>query len=377
MVNMERSTTNGFSQMHFFRLVLAISLVVTLGFPSLEASAGTLPGETKLFTADNPAYQFVGRIDFRNKLRPRFWSPGVYITARFTGSTCELVVNDQELWGKNHNYIEIRIDAQQPIKIQTTAKENTIRVASGLAAGAHTITICKNTESNVGYLEFIGLRCVSLLPLSPKPTRKIEFIGNSITCGTGSDASAIPCGKGVWHDQHNAYLSYGPTIARSLNAQWVLSAVSGIGLVRSCCDLPVTMPRVFDKIDLRGDSLHWDFNNYQPDVVTVCLGQNDGVQDSAKFCGAYVQFVDSLRAYYPAAQIILLTSPMADEKLTVVLKRYLAAVKKTMMSKGDHKVDRYFYSRRYYHGCDSHPTLAEHQQMAKELGAFIKRKMKW
>ncbi len=363
--------------MHFSRVVLAISLLVTLVFGSLQASAGSLPGENKLFTADNPAYQFVGRIDFRNKLRPRFWSPGVYITARFTGSTCDLVVNDQELWGKNHNYIEIRVDAQKPFKIQTTAKENMIRVASGLSAGAHTVTICKNTESNVGYLEFIGLRCTSLLPLPAKPTRKIEFIGNSITCGTGSDQSDIPCGKGVWHDQHNAYQSYGPTIARSFNAQWVLSAVSGIGLIRSCCDLPITMPAVFNKIDLRGDSLQWNFNNYQPDVVTVCLGQNDGMQDSAKFCGAYVQFVDTLRRYYPLAHIILLTSPMADEKLTGVLKSYISSVKKIMALKGDRKVDQYFYSRRYHQGCDSHPTLAEHQQMAKELGAFIKRKMKW
>ena len=71
------------------------------------------------------------------------------------------------------------------------------------------------------------------LPLSPKPVRRMEFIGNSITCGTGSDQSVVPCDKGVWQDQHNAYLSYGPAVARSFNAQWQLSAVSGIGLMHS------------------------------------------------------------------------------------------------------------------------------------------------
>ena len=61
----------------------------------------------------------------------------------------------------------------------------------------------------------------------------MEFIENSITCGTGSDQSVVPCDKGVRQDQHNAYLSYSPAVARSFNAQWQLSAVSGIGLMHS------------------------------------------------------------------------------------------------------------------------------------------------
>ena len=300
----------------------------------------------------------------------------MYITAKFKGSECELLVNDQELWGKNHNYIEIKVDDNKPFKVQTKQKDNVIKIATGLSAGEHTVVICKNTESNIGYLEFVGLRCKALLPLPAKPKRKIEFIGNSITCGTGSDQSDIPCGKGVWQDQHNAYLSYGPTIARQLNAQWSLSAVSGIGLIHSCCGMEILMPPVFDKIDLRGDSIKWNFKNYQPDVITVCLGQNDGVQDSVTFCSAYVKFIHSLRSHYPAAQIILLTSPMGDATLTLVLKRYLSGIKNAVKKK-DKKVDTYFYSKQYYHGCDYHPNLEEHKEMAKELGTFIKKKMKW
>ncbi len=356
-----------------------ISLILCILFAaSLHAKKAATPlVELTLFTADNPLFQYVGRIDFRDVKKPRFWSPGVYIKAKFTGTTCELVMNDQELWGKNHNYIEIQIDGAKPFKIQTTGKSNTITVAKDLQPGFHTILICKNTESNIGYLEFVGLKCESLLPLPPKPARKIEFIGNSITCGTGMDQTVVPCGKGVWQDQHNAYLSYGPTVARALNAQWVLSAVSGIGLIHSCCGMNIVMPPVFDKIDLRGDSVKWDFNNYQPDVVTVTLGQNDGIQDSVKFCSAYVNFIKQLRGYYPKAQLILLTSPMGDQQLTAVLKNYLSGVKYAIKKQGDKKVDTYFYSKQFHHGCDSHPDMAEHQEMAKELGSFIKKKMKW
>ena len=361
-----------------------MKFIITLFFISLlllliavqAIKANPFTDSLTVFEADNPNFQYTGRIDFSDVKKPRFWSPGVYIKAKFKGSCCELLVNDQELWGKNHNYLEIVID-DIPVRIQTTEKNNHIIIAQGLSNTAHTVIICKNTESNIGYLEFIGLKCAAILPLPARPARRMEFIGNSITCGTGSDQSVVACGKGVWQDQHNAYLSYGPTVARSFNAQWQLSAVSGIGLMHSCCGMNIVMPPVFDKIDMRGDSLQWDFKKYQPDVLTVCPGQNDGVQDSVIFCNNYVHFIEQLRGYYPAAQIILLTSPMGDEKLTAVLKNYLSAITKTIKRKGDKKVQTYFFSSRYHNGCDSHPDLKEHRQIAMELEGFIKKKIKW
>lgn len=331
--------------------------------------------QMNFFPANHPCIQYTGRIDFTNPMLPRFWQPGIYIETKFTGTDCYIIVKDEELGGMKHNYLETVVDGK-PLRLQTKSKQDTIAVAKGLSGGIHTLLICKNTEANIGYLEFVGIQCEKLIKPAAKPLYKIEFIGNSITCGTGSDQSEIACGKGVWQDQHNAYLSYGPTVARKLNAQWSLSAVSGIGLMHSCCNMNVVMPSVFDKIDMRGDSLQWDFSNYQPDVVTVCLGQNDGIQDSILFCTAYVSFVKRLRTYYPSAQIILLTSPMGDAALTAALKKYLSSIKK-YINKTDKKVDTYFYSKRYHNGCDSHPDLAEHQMIAGELGTFIKKKMKW
>jgi Carbohydrate esterase 2 N-terminal len=181
------------------------------------------------------------------------------------------------------------------LRIQTKNKTDTIIATHDSTDGEHTITICKDTESGNGYLEFIGFTCENIIPLEKRPSRKIEFIGNSITCGSGSDLSEIPCGKGLWYDQHNAYLSYGPITARILNAQWQLSAVSGIGLIHSCCKMDIAMPQVFDKINMRSDSIQWDFSRYQPDVVTICLGQNDGILDSALFCNKKLL---SIGSYY-------------------------------------------------------------------------------
>lgn len=358
-------------------LLIFIATVFTLHAQTTSSNAEKQKNSLTFFRADHPYIQYTGRIDFSNPALPRFWAPGVYIKAKFRGKSCEIILNDEMLFGINHNYVEIIIDNKRPFRIQTTGKTNTIKAAGGLSNGDHTITICKNTESGIGYLEFAGLKCKTLMIADDKPMRKIEFIGNSITCGSGSDQSKIPCDKGQWYDQHNAYLSYGAVTARNLKAQWHLSAVSGIGLIHSCCNMTITMPRVFNKENMRSDSLKWDFKKYEPQVVTVCLGQNDGVQDSVKFCNAYVKFLRDLRKHYKNADIVCLTSPMANASLTAVLKNYLRGIKNYMNQKGDNKISTYFFSRQFNHGCGGHPDIKEHEQIAKELTAYIRNLKGW
>jgi lysophospholipase L1-like esterase len=355
------------------RIVVLISLCS--GFFS-PAEIFAQKNSISFFAANHPYIQYTGRIDFTNPLLPRFWQPGVYFEIKFTGSECEIILKDEIIWGKNHNYLEVVVDGRAK-RLQLKAAIDTIVIAKNLPGKIHTVLICKNTEANIGYLELAGILCRKLVRPATKPVRKIEYIGNSITCGTGSDQSEIPCGKGVWHDQHNAYMSYGAITARTLNAQYHLSSVSGIGLMHSCCNMNIIMPPVFDKINMRNDTIAWNFNNYQPDVVTICLGQNDGQQDSALFCNNYISFIKQLRGYYPKTQFVLLTSPMADAGLALFMKKTLKAVKNKMNNSGDKKVDVYFFSKQYHNGCDSHPDLEEHKMIAGELTAFLKNKMNW
>jgi lysophospholipase L1-like esterase len=137
------------------------------------------------------------------------------------------------------------------------------------------------------------------------------------------------------------------------------------------------MPPVFDKISMRNDTIPWDFNKYQPDVVTICLGQNDGIQDSAMWCGKYVDFIKQIRTHYADASIFLLTSPMADATLSASQKNYLSGIENYMHHHNDKKIYTYFFNKQYHNGCDSHPNVEEHQQIAKLLSAYIKKIMKW
>ena len=356
-------------------MVIAISVICN----ACTAQVNPLPVAAVpiFFAADNKNIQYTGRINFNNPVKPRFWQPGVYIKAKFEGTYCSIIVNDEIPGGASHNYLEVVVDDTLLFRLKTKGTTDTITVAKNLQNGTHTIAVCKNTEAGIGYLEFVGFLCNQILPMPEKPIHKLEFIGNSITCGTGSDISEIPCGQGLWQDQHNAYLSYGPTVARTLNAQWQLSSVSGIGLIHSCCNMTVTMPQVFDKINMRDNKVGWNFKNYQPDAVTVCLGQNDGIQDSVIFCSAYVDFIKKLRSHYPTAQIVCLTSPMGDAQLTAAHKNYLTGIVDYLSKNGDNKVSKYFFSKRFHNGCGDHPDLAEHAEIAKELSAYLQTFLGW
>lgn len=333
--------------------------------------------QLKWYAANDIYLQLVGRTDLSIPALPRFWAPGVYLKAQFKGDSAYIVVNDEILWGTKHNYISLQLDNESPIRLQLKTKSDTLLLKPKKKLASHRFILCKDTEANIGYCEIAGIFCEELLAPDPLPKRKIEFIGNSITCSAGSDASVIPCGKGQWEDQHNAYMGYAASTAKILNAQWQLTAVSGIGLMHSCCGLKITMPQVFDKISLHNDTIQWDFKRYQPDIVTVCLGQNDGVQDSADFCSRYISFLKTLRSHYPNAQLICLTSPMADNNLNKVQRIYLQSITSAMNRQGDKKISQYFFKKIYNSGCDFHPDLKEHAMIAKELSTCIRNLMHW
>lgn len=334
------------------------------------------PGSTS-YAANHPQIRITGRVSTEQPQRPRFWAPGVYIELSFRGDSCTVLLGDEMKWGTNHNSVEIQVDNEPSYKVWLTGKDNVLHIAANKKQRRHKLTITKNTEADMGYLELRDVRCNKLLPLPIAPTRRIEFFGNSITCGTGMDTQDAPCNTGQWYDQHRASKAYGPLTAQKLNAQWQLSSVSGIGLIHSCCNKTTVMPQVYNKINMTDNALPWSFSRYQPDVVTICLGQNDGIQDSVAFTNAYIQLLQQMQQHYPKATFILLNSPMAHAELNAVLQRYILAVVQQSRQQGISRITHYFYSQRYASGCDSHPTMAEHAQMAEELSAFIAQTMDW
>ncbi|GAB3412794.1 hypothetical protein GCM10027516_01110 [Niabella aquatica] len=324
------------------------------------------------FPASHAAIRYTGRFQEVGDVR-RLWSPGAYFEFAFTGDTCRLILADELRYGVQHNYIEIQLDNEPALRLRLQSNRDTITLIPILKKKKHTLLVAKNTEASIGYIDVIGVQASAIAFHKSSGNCLIEFIGDSITCGASADTSLVKCGAGRWEDQHNAYMAYGPVTARKLHADWILSSVSGIGLMHSCCNMTILMPQVFDKIDTGKDSVQWDFKRYTPRVVAICLGQNDGIQDAGAFEKKYVAFTRQVRLYYPQATIVLMTSPMADERLKFFMAQRLKNVELELRRNGDNNITYFVFKGRYISGCDYHPSVNEHSQIAAELATFFQK----
>jgi lysophospholipase L1-like esterase len=252
------------------------------------------------------------------------------------------------------------------------------------------LEIYKSTEAANGGVEVMipnSTKWVHAGSSISSPPIKIEFIGNSITCGYGSDLS-IPCGSGEHFDQHNAYWAYGPQLARRLDAAFMLSSVSGIGMYRNWNDehqLEPIMPEVYENLYLNRDSTKkYDFS-FHPDIISICLGTNDlsdgdGKKprlpfNAEKYISNYVAFIKMLYSHNPQAQIVLLNSPMVTGAKRTVKDSCLNVVKTSFTNDGQHKpiLIFHFSSKIIPHGCAGHPNIQEQTQMANEMYPFFKK----
>lgn len=351
----------------------SLLIVVLAACTTMSGNRDNKPG-IHFFKATSKAFSYTGRF-VREKGCLKAWSPGAYLEVGFEGTCVDLEIDDEKKFGA-HNYIHVVIDDTIEKRIALSAHENVIRLASGLRPGKHRLLVCKDTESGMGYIAFRGISCRKIFRLSIH-RRRIEFIGDSITCGNGSDTTQVSCAAGTWYDQHNAYESFGPVTSRKLGAGWLLSSVSGIGMTRSCCGLNITMPEVYDRTNFDADGPAWTFPVLKPDLVVITLGQNDGIVDSLVYCRTYETFVRNLRKIYPTSAIVCCSSPMADAKLMEQMSRYIPAIEAELHKTGDLNVRSFIYKRHYRAGCFFHPTVSQHAEISEELLPFLKEVMGW
>ncbi len=342
----------------------------------------------KVYQPDNQNIHYIGRIDFTDPLKPKLSSAGSYFRFRMRGTSCTLLLENQ-YEEPNHNYISVEIDGQYHKRIKVTQDTSRYVIAENLPYGTHSILVCKATESFIGYIGLQGIQCKKIMKTRQYPVHAIEFIGNSITSGAEMDTAEFPCDSGVWHDRHNAYLAYGPLVARSLNASWVLSSISGMGLTRNWNNEGPGLPAFYDNLYLNDDSTKlWTAGIYSPELVTICLGTNDNSPgdgsydrkplDSSKYVNKYIDFVAHIRSRHPQSVICLINSPVFGGSDREIFNAYLESVVNSVRSAtGDKKIFSFSYSSIYGKGCSGHPAREEHQQMANELLPYLRGITGW
>lgn len=327
----------------------------------------------RFVTPDDLNFAYIGRFDQSDPKQAVFMYSGCTIRTVFTGTFVEAVLRDAEL----KDFFAVILDGQ-PSVIATDRRDGTYVLAQGLPSRPHTLEIIRRTEWHGGNTTFAGLRIDSDATLLPPQvsTRRIEFIGDSYTCGYGIEGKS--------HDEHfsyateNSYLSFGALAARSLHAEALFVCRSGIGMVQSYDgNKEFNMPRLYDEV-VQNKDLAWDFSRYQPQLVVIDLGDNDHAKplDREAFIDAYLRFLARLRGHYPEAKIVCVVGPSPANETWEKWQADVHAVVERRRAT-DPQVYYFGISNFELHGSDWHPNLTEHGKIAGELTPFLQKLMGW
>lgn len=344
--------------------------------------------------------QYVGRTTTTKEGNVKWNYTGTTISTRFKGTAIEINCKP------NSGYFMVSLDDNDIQKIAVLEHDSTITIAKGLGNTEHDISLMYCIEGHDNNPEFRGFRVSEGQLISPKPLpeRKIEFIGNSITCAFGVEDENP--NSPFDYATENHYYSFAAETARRLGAQHFATARSGIGIYRhygsSSEGSEFCMPNQYENTLLYDNSEKWDFDKYQPQVICVNLGTNDTSPDlespiigdqnydvnvkreigckPEKLYAAYKAFIVTLRNHYPKAKIVMTCGSMLNGDALKLISETLDSVVAEANNEGDKEIFRFNFTPQDgslgYAAC-WHPSRAQHMKMADELTPFLSELMDW
>ena len=178
----------------------------------------------------------------------------------------------------SYPYISILIDNER-YDYGIYEEHQTIEIA--LSKDTHEIEIIKRTESPVSFVAIEDIIADQFIPLEIIKRLKIEFYGDSITCGYGT-LTNNPNYSFTTHTE--SFLDgYAYLTAKALNAAYSAICVSGFPIYKSRWNEGFPIESVGDMIsicdyseDMTFKTAHkWDNSQFIPHIVVVNLGTND------------------------------------------------------------------------------------------------------
>ncbi|MCQ2212964.1 MAG: GDSL-type esterase/lipase family protein [Bacteroidaceae bacterium] len=364
------------------KLVSTIALVLMTSSVACGQS-NTMQQRGTTISPTDSHIQYIGRISFKNPEAPMWTYPGVQIRTGFTGSSIKMIAKP------NSGYFMAQIDDCEAFKVcYNSQRDSVITLAAALPKGEHQLKLMYISEGYERRPEFHGFiveKGCSLTSAPALPERRIEFIGNSITCGYGVEAVSEK--EHYFEETANHYYTYATRTAQALEAQHVTVARSGIGVYRN-----YNGPREGDKINMNTEYKNtllydnkekWDFSRYTPQVVCINLGTNDTSTtgaDERLLLKGYKDLYSQVRSSYPSAKIVFLCGSMMNGDALILAKKCMDTAMADAHKAGDKEVYRFDFephngSLKY--GADYHPSYWQHEKMAGELTAYLRTLMQW
>lgn len=339
--------------------------------------------ERNFISSKDDKFYYTGRIDFSNPDFARFDWPATGFNFQFKGKWVKLHIN-----GGDRNYFNLYVNGE--LSQIFHSKNDTVIKVMGSRSETTMVRLFKRTEGDMGQTLFYGVELspgASLLPFSKLKTRKIEFIGNSITAGYGTEGKNKlekfePLTENVWK-------SYASIIARSFGAEANILAHSGLGVVRNYGDESListevaTMPQRYNQTLDTDNKTIWNFSLWTPDAVVINLGTNDfstsPYPKKFVFQDAYENLVKDIWSRYKDVPVFCITGPMGDEPAYSYIKE---TVEKLRVLNSNKKI--YFIGvptalldENEDLGSDYHPSFQGQKKIARHITPVIGTVLKW
>lgn len=354
------------------------SLVVVLLLCSPQAGpAAPLPVEV---SPTDPNIRLIGRFDRRDPAGPRCAWAGSSVIVRFQGTALNVLIKSS-----GGDQFQVVVDGAPSSVLVVTKDAALYRAVSGLVDKEHIVELFKRTEPLVGQAQLLGLQLEKgrkLLPLPARKDRRIELVGDSITCGYGNESASEK--EHFAPGTENNYLAYGAVAARDLGAEYAAIAWSGKWLFGDNA-----IPLLYD-LALPGDpQSKWDFSAWVPHVVVVNLGTNDfGPRNPTEkeWQDAYRSFIQTLRKNYPQCHVYCAVGSMMSDgyppgrKALSTIRQYTTGLVEALHKSGDKRIHYLEFDAQDPKnglGGDWHPSIKTHRLMADKLVPAIKKELGW
>ncbi len=308
-----------------------------------------------------------------------------YIEFAFCGTYAEVTLTSDCIEGKAR--VGIFVNGERVDDVMLTKSKTTVKVFESEVPKECIVSVVKLSEQGKSYAGVKKISAVTEYGIVPTPQRerRIEFVGDSITCGYGIDAPNENYEFST--ETEDGSKAYAALIGKALDADVNVVAWSGIGAYS--CSTSGENPsqwklisQVYENTDTMHTAEKWDFSQWQPDVVVINIGTNDnswtrGIDERVDLFGdAYYDFICQVRRSNPDAYIICALGVMGNQLMPEITEQ----VELYKANTGDERVEAYEIanqSGKDGFGAGYHPSVKTHQKMADSLSAHIAEIMNW
>ena len=364
------------------------SVAGTLATGGSKGGGGAGSGGTTVLSTGGP--RWVGRVDATDPNAVRFAWQGAGLVATVNGASIAVKLRTE---GTSTVYFQPVIDGKMATRFKVdSGADQTVTLASGLAAAYHVVELYRDTEGMYGLSTFLGFTSGTVKGAPAASGRLIEVVGDSISAGYG-DLGSEPHPNWVanpachWTaDNSTWYQTYAAVAGHALNAEVSTIARSGWGMYRdSTGDTSGVLSSVYANALGTDNTAVWGFVP-KASVVVINLGTNDwGTGDpGTPYETAYKSFITTIRSHYPDAWIFLTIGSMLSDPALSQVKTRLANVVAAFTATGDQKLATFDLGTQNMGadgsvptGCDWHPNVADHLRMAGILQLQLSAKLGW